>query len=290
MNSYGQGEVGEEMGTGINCAIGLAAMRKRLCTANIYLLEHGCQPEDIGMGGGGGYSYDGATSMPARIAIIAALSREIAGLVGGATADAGLKRVGVHLYRVEGGVVVAAGMGAERAVVAVEAALAAGDVRRVVSVGLAGACDSKLRVGDVVRAGVVVDGVSGERFESSGQGQVLVTAAKVVGAAEKQRLFDLYGASAVDMEAAAVGRLARVHGLEFGAIKSISDEADFEMQELGRFATKDGQFREGAFAAYAAVRPRMWGKVMELAKNSKVAVEALTREVLVEMERYRARG
>ena len=53
----------------------------------------------------------------AKIAIIAALPREIAGLVRGVEADAALVKEGVWLYRVGDAVVVAAGMGAERAAV-----------------------------------------------------------------------------------------------------------------------------------------------------------------------------
>jgi adenosylhomocysteine nucleosidase len=224
------------------------------------------------------------------VAVIAALPREISGLVKGLTADAELRRRGVWLYRMDGAVVVAAGMGAARAAVAVEAALKAAELRVLISAGIAGACDPKLRVGDVVRAGVVVDARTGERFEDSRYRQVLVTAAQIASVTEKRRLFASYAASAVDMEAAAVGRLARAHGLEFATIKTISDDAEFELPELGRFATSDGQFREAAFGAYAAVHPGMWGKVMGLAKNSKVAIEALTREVRAELESRRQRG
>ena len=59
--------------------------------------------------------------VPAKIAIIAALPREIAGLVRGTRPDAALVKDGVWLYRVPGTVIVAAGMGAERAAVAVGA-------------------------------------------------------------------------------------------------------------------------------------------------------------------------
>jgi adenosylhomocysteine nucleosidase len=76
-----------------------------------------------------------------------------------------------------------------------------------------------------------------------------------------------------------VGRLARAHGLGFGAVKAISDAVDVELQELGQFATVDGQFREAAFAMYAAVRPQMWGKLVSLAGNSKRAIGALTLEL-----------
>jgi adenosylhomocysteine nucleosidase len=153
--------------------------------------------------------------------------------------------------------------------------LTAGQVAALLSVGVAGACDPALQVGAVVRAGVVVDVRTGERFEDSQFKQVLVTGAEIASVAEKRRLFDAYGASAVDMEAATVARLARAHGLEFGAIKAISDASEFELQELGRFATADGQFRETAFAGYVAVRPWMWSKTIELARNSAVALRAL---------------
>jgi adenosylhomocysteine nucleosidase len=73
-----------------------------------------------------------------------------------------------------------------------------------------------------------------------------------------------------------VARLAREHGLGYGAIKAISDEADFEVEGLSQFATPDGQFREGAFALHAAVRPAMWGKVIALGRNSSKALAALT--------------
>jgi adenosylhomocysteine nucleosidase len=92
------------------------------------------------------------------------------------------------------------------------------------------------------------------------------------------------------MEAATVGRLARGHGLTFTAIKAISDEADFELAELGRFATPDGQFREGAFAAYAAVRPWMWAKLIGLGRNSSKALAALTTELESQLDWYRKRA
>jgi adenosylhomocysteine nucleosidase len=213
--------------------------------------------------------------MKTHVAIIAALPREIASLVRGVAADPVLKVRGIFLYRMPGAVVVAAGMGSARVTLAVEAALAAAPVQALLSVGVAGACDPALAVGAIVRAGVVVDARTGERFEDSQFRQVLVTGAEIASVAEKRRLFAAYGASAVDMEAATVARLARARGLEFGAIKAISDASEFELQELGRFTTKDGQFREAAFAAYVVVRPWMWSKTIELARNSALALRAL---------------
>src|ERR1700691_6283670 len=67
------------------------------------------------------------------------------------------------------------------------------DGSAVVSVGLAGACDPALRVGDLVRAGVVVDGRTGERFADPRFQSVVVTGAGIASVREKARLFDSYG-------------------------------------------------------------------------------------------------
>jgi adenosylhomocysteine nucleosidase len=103
----------------------------------------------------------------------------------------------------------------------------------------------------------------------------VVTGGGIAGVREKARLRASYGASAVDMEAAAVARIARAHGLEFRAVKAISDVAEFEMEELASFVTSDGQFRETGFAMYAAVRPWMWGRLIALGRNGARATAAL---------------
>jgi len=57
------------------------------------------------------------------IGLVAALPRELAGLTRGVKPDAALRRRGVFLYRLDQGMAVAAGMGAERATMAVRALL-----------------------------------------------------------------------------------------------------------------------------------------------------------------------
>jgi adenosylhomocysteine nucleosidase len=214
--------------------------------------------------------------VPARIAIIAALPREIAGLVRGTKADASLMKVGVWLYRVDGAVVVAAGMGAERAAVAVEAAVSAGDVRVLISTGLAGGCSPGAMAGSVMEAGMVVDVGTGERFVAGlGTGVMLATAETIASVAEKARLAESFGAAIVDMEAATVGRMALANRLEFRAIKGVSDGYDFELGALAKFEGERGSFRTGAFAAYTAVRPRTWGKAITLGRGSAKALAGL---------------
>lgn len=220
-------------------------------------------------------------------AIIAALPREVKHLVRGWEEH---KLPGkVIVYTNDFAVVACAGMGPARATLAVQAAMSLRPVTALLSVGLAGACDPLLRVGDIVRAGSVVDTQTGERFGEGQSKQVLVSSSAIASIQEKQRLHESYGASAVDMEAATIARIAQARNLSFQAIKAISDDATFELKDLARFATQKGQFREAAFVAYAAVRPHLWTKLFHLAGNSNRAVESLTRELKSQLDWYRQR-
>ncbi len=221
-------------------------------------------------------------------AIIAALPREVKPLIQGWQRHSLPGKV--YAYSNDFAVVVCAGMGAVRATLAVQAAMSLRPVTALISVGLAGACDPSLQVGDIVRAGVVVDAQSGERFTDPQFKQVLVSTPAIASVREKQRLNASYGAAAVDMEAATVARIAQAHGIPFHTIKAISDDAAFELQQLARFATHDGQFREAAFAAHAALRPQLWSRLIQLAGNSSRAVKALTAELESQLDLYKRRA
>jgi adenosylhomocysteine nucleosidase len=195
----------------------------------------------------------------------------------------------IVLYTNDFAVVACAGMGPARATLAVQAAMGMKPVTTLLSVGLAGACDPSLKIADIVHAGTVVDTQSGERYSNSQFKQVLVSAPGIASIKEKRRLYESYRAGAVDMEAATVARIAKAHNLSFQAIKAISDDAGFELRELTRFATKNGQFREAAFAAYSLAQPRLWPKLFHLAVNSKRAIQSLTAELESQLDWYRQR-
>jgi adenosylhomocysteine nucleosidase len=227
-----------------------------------------------------------------RVAIIAALPREVLQLVWGLKPDRELKRRGVTLFRMPNAVVAMAGMGAERVTLAVEAALARFHAGMLVSAGLAGACDPWLQPGWAAEATTVVDAGTGERYATDASkgsaldprlgtrptrdSLLLVTQPAIASVAEKARLHRAYGAAMVDMEAATVARLARAHGLAFRAIKGISDAHGFELEGLGQFVGDRGEFRTAAFALHTALRPWTWRKAMELGQGSNVALGALT--------------
>ena len=210
------------------------------------------------------------------IGVIAALPREVSGLVRGLRADGTLKRSGIYLYRLQGVVGVSAGMGSARANEAVRVAREAGEVSMLVSAGLAGGCTPEMMVGQVVEPATVVDSLSGARYQISGGSGTLVTTHTIAGVKEKQRLFAAYGAAVVDMEAATVARLAEIQGVPFRAVKAVSDGHDFELESLSRFGTPHGHFRTGAFALHTALRPGNWRRVMRLGAGSRRALLGLT--------------
>jgi len=216
-----------------------------------------------------------------RIAIIAALPREISGLVRGTRPDQELRQQGTHVYVIDGAVVVAAGMGASRVTLAFEAALRKQGIELVVSTGLAGSCSPEIHAGQVVEATTVVDAKTGERYpcSTSGAGPVLVTTETIAGVREKARLHDSYNAALVDMEAATVARLALARGLRFRAVKGVSDAHDFEMESLSRFSDTRGHFRTAAFALHTALRPQNWNSAMRLGRESNRALTKLWDEL-----------
>lgn len=176
-------------------------------------------------------------------------------------------------------VLICGGIGAEAARRATEALIQLASPKRVLSVGFAGALDSTMKIADVLEPRVVVNASDGVRAEiGSGEG-TLVSFAVVSNPDQKRRLAKAYGAVAVDMEAAAVAQGAQVRGIEFAALKAISDAVDFQLPPVERFVSGDGQFRSGRFALHVALRPWLWGRTITLGGNSAKASRALCRAI-----------
>ncbi len=219
-----------------------------------------------------------------RIALVSAIKEEIAPLVRGWKAreirhdgrsylffesddgkDSGAGRV----------VAVCSGIGAEQGRRATEAVIQEARPAMLISVGFAGALDSSLKVADIVEPRVVVNGADGSRTDTGRGNGVVVSATAVAGPEQKRRLAGAYGAIAVDMEGASVAIGAQAHGIDFAALKSISDELDFAMPPINEFVSTDGKFRHARFAVHVAVRPWLWRQTIALARNSSRASHAL---------------
>jgi adenosylhomocysteine nucleosidase len=215
-----------------------------------------------------------------RLAIVAALEREVRPLV---------KRWRVHdrehsgrrfrFYENGETILVCAGIGAEPARRAAEAILALYSPNCVYSVGYAGALDPTLRTGDILQPARVVDTKDGSSASIVGGRGTLVSHALIASAAHKAKLRESYNAQAVDMEASAIARAAEARGIAFAAVKAISDEFNFELPATEQFVDSQGRFQQTRFAVFVALRPWLWARVAQLARNSARATRNLCAEL-----------
>ena len=175
-----------------------------------------------------------------------------------------------------GGVaLVCGGIGAEHARRATEAIITLYKPGLIVSAGFAGALNSELKVGDCLIPRWVIDAKDGSRIDTGSGDGVLVSYGEVAGERVKAKLAEIYGAQAVDMEAAAVARGAEAHQIPFSAVKVISDRLEFAMPPVQGFVDRKGQFQTVRFAAYVAIRPWLWKSVVQLGRNSSIASRVL---------------
>jgi len=228
-----------------------------------------------------------------RIGIIAALPGELKPLVRGWEKLPVVRGSGIQMWQTMKGedelIAVCAGMGAAAARRAFTAAEFAGSLDRVFSVGWAGALTREAESGTAYVVSEIIDTQTGERFASAppGTGVRLVTTLGAVGEWEKDRLAASYNASLVDMEAAAIARLARMRDIPVFCIKAVSDGVDAHLPDLNPFIDVDGQLRLPAFLGFIALRPQYWGPVAKLGSTSAKAAKNLA---LVIAPRLRMEG
>jgi adenosylhomocysteine nucleosidase len=212
-----------------------------------------------------------------KVLIVAALPRELAPLVRGwkhnETSAQGRR---VQLWESDRAIAVCAGIGGIVARIATDAAYKAanGEISLIISAGLAGALSPDLRVADIVQPAVITDGVDGLSLQTAAGEGILITSGSLAEETHKRSLARR-GALAVDMEAFAVADVARIYGVPFIAIKSISDDLAFKLPPLGRFISAEGQFQTGKFILWTAIRPWSWLTVIQLGRNTASAVRAL---------------
>ena len=183
-----------------------------------------------------------------------------------------------------------AGVGAENAYRAARRLLDRYRVRGLVTIGFAGGLADSLNAGDIVLADHVTDQRTGERFDCSGElslnglgpiehahrGGLLSVMEVVTAAAEKRKLAGKWGAVAVDMESAGVGRAASESGVAFAAVKAITDTA---MQSISfDFARCRSEHNGLSFWKIAREGMRTSQAIRDvwmLAKGARIAARAL---------------
>ena len=216
-----------------------------------------------------------------RTAIIAAFSGELKPLVRGWKHE---RRNGIdtwahrddNLY-----VAACAGAGQAAATRAFAAIEEPAPVDLVFSIGWAGALTAECAAGSAFNIGGVIDARTGERFQcDAGAGKHwLVTSPVIAGPEEKRRLAAAYNADLVDMEAAAIARLAAMRGIPFYAIKGVSDALDAHLPDMNPFVAHDGRFHTARFTLYALMRPWYWQPLAHMGENSKKAATGIAEAI-----------
>jgi adenosylhomocysteine nucleosidase len=211
-----------------------------------------------------------------RIAIIAALPGELKPLVHDWHRSE--RNLWTGTIKGHAAVAIVGGMGATAAADAVERVYAQGKPDMLISYGWAGALTCALKPPGAYAISEIVDHASGEHFATrSADGIRLVTLDHVAHADEKRTLAERHQAVLVDMEAAAVARLAAASDIAFYCFKGISDGYTDHLPDFSRFISESGQLRMPAFLTYAALHPGYWRALARLGKNSGVAASNLAR-------------
>jgi adenosylhomocysteine nucleosidase len=171
---------------------------------------------------------------------------------------------------------IAGGIGAAAAQRAVERAFAEANPSALVSCGWAGALTCAVKPPDACVISEIVDAASGEHFgTASRDGFRLITLDRVARYDEKRALAMQHQAVLVDMEAAAVARMAAARSIPFYCFKGISDGYLDRLPDFSRFINGSGELRMPAFLAYAALHPQYWAALRRLGENSGEAASAL---------------
>jgi adenosylhomocysteine nucleosidase len=214
-----------------------------------------------------------------RTAIIAAMAGELKPLVRGWKRER-VDGVDVWKHRDDNLYVAAcAGAGQAAATRAFAAVERDAPVDLLFSLGWTGALRADLTAGAAYNAAGVIDARTGERFRcEAGAGEEwLVTSPVVADEREKQRLAAAYGAGLVDMEAAALARLAQMRGIPFYCIKGVSEGLGARLPDFNRFIGSDGRFKLGRFVLFVSVRPKYWSELIRMGENSSKASDEMAK-------------
>ena len=108
-----------------------------------------------------------------------------------------------------------------------------------------------------------------------------LTSPKVANRAEKRRLASAYNAALVDMEAAAIARLAAMREIPFYCIKGVSDGLNDRLPDFNRVSLAQrplpSSFR---FALLAMLRPWYWPALLRMGENSRKASQSIAESLL----------
>ena len=104
--------------------------------------------------------------------------------------------------------------------------------------------------------------------------------AAVADSEQKASLAKAYGADVVDMEAAAVARLAAMREIPFYCVKGVSDGLTARLPDFNRFLSPDGNLQLGRLVLFSILRPWYWPALLEMGENSRKASQGIAESLL----------
>lgn len=165
-----------------------------------------------------------------------------------------------------------------------------GDIKGVISIGLAGALSPHLKVGDAVIADRIITGAEDwdcqeawrirllSRIPHAHQGQIFGSDVIIENAETKSGLYDTTGALAVDMESQVAARFAAERNLPLAALRVISDDATHILPPAAMVAMKpDGGIALGRVLWSLLKRPAQVPALVRTARASNKAFAELLR-------------
>lgn len=221
----------------------------------------------------------------APLIIAAAIGLELRPLLRHLDAVAPATELGRGVWRAAAGgrplLVVRGGVGVLRSLRAARQLLSRlSKVEGIVNVGIAGALDPRLRIGQVCvpATGAAANGESGWsaapallELLGGGTGHDAVTIPRPAWTAQaKTALRNTSGADLCEMEGTAWAAAASDERVPFASIRAISDVADADLPDLGRLGDPNASLT----SLWRLAQPRVWWALPSLARNAKTAAEA----------------
>lgn len=220
-----------------------------------------------------------------RIAIVAAMEREIAFLRGEMTPpDLTKNRLVVGTVDSRTVLLLRTGVGPQKTARRLEEIEDAHNLRCVISIGCAGALSPDVGTGDVIISEKLIDAAAGGRAYHASPalietaedcskglglpfhvGSAVSTPSVVATTREKRDLAAKYGALAVDVESAQVAAWAEKTGIPMLSLRTISDSStDRIPPEIAAVVDRDGRMRPLKAVALSARRPRLFLELLHL--------------------------
>jgi len=243
------------------------------------------------------------------VCILAAVREELSGILRRMAVSKkqkiGLADLWIGAWQGRPLLLVRTGVGKRRAFLALSEVLAGHAPGLIVSIGYAGGTDPALRVGDLFLADKILEPPPGDFHAGGAQAPAqefeadeaitacfaevappegaalhrgaLLTVGEVVTEPErKHALGARHGARALDMETAALARLAREKGIPFVSLRAISDAADDALMDVSPFLEEDGEVSRLKAGWYVLTHPSAIGTFRSLQAVARLATARLT--------------